>query len=306
MRHLKIYRAIRLIQRTGSIRKAAELLAISPSALTRSVQAFEDELGLPVFDRVSGGVRLTTAGELLLGMLERHLAEFDDFLEQLAGLRDGLSGALRLSLGSDICEGVVLSAVRAFEDAFPGVSVELETGDTLAAVHARAADLAILTDPRTDDLVEIVHAQKVRIVAMQRSPVSRPPAGLWELVGQRLLVPPEGTGSHTVLSHALRRNRLEPGTTSVVSAAQVRHQLRGEGRVALFPETIVDPDAAPPDLVTRLLPLGEVHLCAVRAARLPMGRTVQAFLLQLQRHLDMSAGGAADDPGAERSARSHA
>ncbi|BDW84461.1 helix-turn-helix domain-containing protein [Roseicyclus marinus] len=78
MRHLKIYRAIRLIQRTGSIRKAAENLAISPSALNRSVQSFEEELGLPVFDRVPGGVRLTMAGELLLNLLDRHLVAFDD------------------------------------------------------------------------------------------------------------------------------------------------------------------------------------------------------------------------------------
>ncbi|MGP1354898.1 LysR family transcriptional regulator, partial [Roseicyclus sp.] len=83
MRHLRIYRAIRLIQRTGSIRKAAELLAISPSALNRSVQGFEEELGLPVFDRVTGGVRLTSAGELLLDLLDRHMTEFDDFRTQL-------------------------------------------------------------------------------------------------------------------------------------------------------------------------------------------------------------------------------
>ena len=52
MRHLRIYRAIRLIQRTGSIRKAAEVMAVSPSALNRSVQAFEEEITLPVFERI--------------------------------------------------------------------------------------------------------------------------------------------------------------------------------------------------------------------------------------------------------------
>lgn len=300
MRHLKIYRAVRLIQRTGSIRKAAELLAISPSALNRSVQGFEDELGLPVFDRVPGGVRLTTAGELLLGMLDRHLTEFDDFQTQLAGLRDGLRGVLRLSLGSDIGAGLVLSSIREFEDQFPNVSVDLATDDTLDPLHRREADLAILTEPRTDDTVEVVHAQQVRVVAHLASAEVRPPAGLWDLVDRRVLLPPEGTGTHVAISHALRRSRIELPTASVVSAAQVWGQLQGDRRVALFPETILDDAVATPQVRIRLSPPVDVHLCAVRVARIPMTRTVQAFLLQLQRRLDRLGGTSGGPPGEKR------
>ncbi|NKX43740.1 LysR family transcriptional regulator [Roseicyclus persicicus] len=284
MRHLRIYRAIRLIQRTGSIRKAAELLAVSPSALNRSVQGFEEEMGLPVFDRVPGGVRLTAAGELLLDLIDRHLTEFDDFRAQLVNLREGLSGVLRLSLGSDIGAGTLLAAVREFEEAFPGVSVEIGTADSALPLHRREADLALLTNPETDDALEVVHAQRLALVAWQGARAGPAPGGLWDLVAGRLLMPPEGTGSRVAISHLLRRHRLAEGTVSALPAAQLAQQLPGSPRVALFPETVFEAGTTAPARLP--LPLGDVQLCVLRAARVPMIRPAQAFLTVLQRRLD--------------------
>jgi DNA-binding transcriptional LysR family regulator len=290
MRHLRIYRAIRLIQRTGSIRKAAEEMAVSPSALNRSVQAFEDEITLPVFERIPGGVRLTTAGELLLDLLDRHLTEFDDLRGQLVSLRDGLSGVLRLSLGSDIGAGLILAAVREFEDAFPAVSVELSTDDTSAAVQRREVDLAVLTNPGIEDAVEVVYAQRLRLAAWQgtaggaRGPSA---AGLWDLTAMRLLLPPEGSGSRAAVSHLFRRHRLTEGVVSTVSAAQLFQHLPGSPRVAIFPETVCG-DTPLSEGVSRLpLSLGEVQLSVLRATRMPMIRPAQAFLVVLQRRLDL-------------------
>lgn len=284
MRHLRIYRAIRLIQRTGSIRKAADLLAVSPSALNRSVQGFETEMGMPVFDRVPGGVRLTAAGELLLDMLDRHLTEFDDVRAQLVNLREGLSGVLRLSLGSDIGAGLVLAALREFEEAFPGVSVEIGTADTPQPLHRREADLALLTNPETDDALDVVHAQRLALIAWQGTTAGARPGGLWDLVTQRLVMPPEGTGSRVAISHVLRRQRLSAGTVSALPAAQMAQHLPGSPRVAIFPETVFEAGARSPARLP--LPLGEVQLCVLRAARVPMIRPAQAFLTVLQRRLD--------------------
>lgn len=291
MRHLRIYRAIRLIQRTGSIRKAADLLAVSPSALNRSVQAFEDEMTLPVFERIPGGVRLTTAGELLLDLLDRHLTEFDDFRTQLVNLREGLSGVLRLSLGSDIGAGQILAAVREFEAAFPAVSVEIASGDSTEALQRRDADLALLTNPETDDTVDVVHVQRLRLCAWLGQGGDAP-SGLWDLMALRLLLPPHRSGARIAVSHLLRRQRLSEGAVSTLPAAQLGQHLAGAGRVAIFPETVFEDGTTPAGVTALPLPLGEVQLSVLRAARVPMIRPAQAFLTVLQRRLD-AAGGAA-------------
>ena len=61
MRHLQTLKLIQDVARAGSIRKAAEDLNITSSALNRRIQAFEAEFGAQIFERLPRGVRLTSA-----------------------------------------------------------------------------------------------------------------------------------------------------------------------------------------------------------------------------------------------------
>ena len=92
MQNLRVYRYIDKISRTGSIRQAAEQLAITPSALNRRVIALEHELGVEIFERLGRGVRLSPAGELLVDAMRKHLAEAEALksrIADLSGLRRG-------------------------------------------------------------------------------------------------------------------------------------------------------------------------------------------------------------------------
>jgi len=57
MRHLQTYRFVDAVARAGSIRGAAESLAITPSALNRRILALEDDLGVAVFERLTRAPR---------------------------------------------------------------------------------------------------------------------------------------------------------------------------------------------------------------------------------------------------------
>lgn len=287
MRHLKIYRAIRLIARAGSIRGGAEALAISPSALNRAVQAFEDEMDVAIFERIPGGVSLSSAGELLLDMIERHLTEFDDLQNQLTELRNGLSGTLRLSLGSDLDAGLVPDAIEIFEAAFPGVSLEVRTDDSTQSLQQRAVDLAILTNPSIDDAVEVVLSQSVPLAARRAGQTETAPvSGLWDIIDDRLMLPPHGTGTRSVMGHALRRHRLKEGVTTTLCAAQMLKHKAGAASVCILPEiALCDDDSIPPP--ERLqISLGKVQFAVVRSVRAPLIRPAQAFLTILERELD--------------------
>lgn len=285
MRHLKIYRAIRLIVREGSIRQAASMLSVSPSALNRSVQAFEDEMAMQVFERIPSGVRLSPAGELLMDMIDRHLSEFDDLQGELNSLRDGLTGTLRLSFGSDVNAGALPEAVAAFERDYPGVSVEITTDDTSDALGKRTVDLAVLTNSVTDDAVEVLYSQTVTLSAWQSTP-SSDITGLWDIVGGRMLLPPHGTGTRAAVSHLLRRHRLAEGVTTTLTAAQIAPHITDAPMVCVCPATSI---ASTLPLTRLPLELGAVQLTVLRATKAPLTRSAQAFLTLLQKELDARA-----------------
>lgn len=83
------------VARLGTVKAAAEELALSSPALSRRVQALERFLGRTLFDRTPQAMRLTADGERLLEAIAPHLAGLTDAIEQLTSG----SPVLRLRLG---------------------------------------------------------------------------------------------------------------------------------------------------------------------------------------------------------------
>ena len=85
MNHLRFLKYFDEVVRAGSIRLAAERLHVAPSAVNRRIQDLEEELGLPLFERLPRGMRLTAAGELFVtyvrGRQALHRRSPDDLVE---------------------------------------------------------------------------------------------------------------------------------------------------------------------------------------------------------------------------------
>ena len=90
MRHLYTFRLIEAVARAGSMRRAAEDMAITASALNRRIRRFEAEFGAELFERLPGGVRLNAAGELRT--LPTHLPDADP---RFAGIDGFFAARLR-------------------------------------------------------------------------------------------------------------------------------------------------------------------------------------------------------------------
>src|SRR5579863_3598802 len=77
--------------------RAAEIAHVAQPALSRQMRDLEAELGLPLFDRVGRGVKLTAAGRAILPRVERILAEVAHIRRDLRALSDLDEG--RVALG---------------------------------------------------------------------------------------------------------------------------------------------------------------------------------------------------------------
>src|SRR3984957_15176862 len=92
MRHLRLLSHVVEVARTGSIRKAAEQLNLTPSALNRGIRDLEAEDGRPFLERRPRGVKLTTAGEMFVRYARSQMADAERMksqVEDLRGLRRG-------------------------------------------------------------------------------------------------------------------------------------------------------------------------------------------------------------------------
>ena len=92
MKHFKTFEMIEAVVRAGSIRKAAEDMNITASALNRRIQGFEEEFGWDIFERLPRGMRLNPAGEVVMQHIRAQMSDLARVQSQVAdltGLRRG-------------------------------------------------------------------------------------------------------------------------------------------------------------------------------------------------------------------------
>ena len=97
LRHLEHWLAL---AETGSFSRAAEKLHITQSALSRSIQALEEELGGPLVDRIGKRNELTPLGRSVLERARRIVHEASELKQGATMLQQGGMGTLRVGLGS--------------------------------------------------------------------------------------------------------------------------------------------------------------------------------------------------------------
>jgi len=150
MRHLRTLGLISDIARSGSIRRTAERQHITASALTRQVQEFEQALGTTIFERLPHGMRLTTAGELLVRHARAHLADFDRLRGQIEDLSGVRRGHVAIACSQAFADNVMPDEIHAYRQQHPGVDFTVHVRDhahAVAALVAYDADIALILQP---------------------------------------------------------------------------------------------------------------------------------------------------------------
>lgn len=148
LRELETFRAV---VESGGMNHAAARLNRAQSSITARIHQLEASLGVPLFEREGRRLRLTAAGDVLVGYSERLL----DLAEETraAVQRDSVCGRLRLGTMESVAATRLPQPLAAFHRRYPDVSVELQTAhsrDLLGMLQAGTLDMAIFCGDAVD------------------------------------------------------------------------------------------------------------------------------------------------------------
>jgi len=140
--NLRTLRAFVEVVRQGGFSQAAEVVALTQSTVSKAVKTLEDELGIPLLNRLGHKNELTAAGEIAYRRALVMLAERTDLMAEINDLR-GLK------------RGVLFAAMFAtYRSRYPGIDIELtEYGSKRLreCLEAGEVDLAALLLPVDED-----------------------------------------------------------------------------------------------------------------------------------------------------------
>ena len=126
---------------------------ISPSALSRTIQRLEDELGYPLFERDNRTVKITRAGILFRDYAVQVLDRWENLKETLAEEGTELKGEISLYSSVTASLSILPEVMNRFRLQYPKVHLKLKTGDAASAVkYAGENDVDIAVAARPDQL----------------------------------------------------------------------------------------------------------------------------------------------------------
>ncbi|EXB48899.1 LysR family transcriptional regulator [Acinetobacter sp. 1000160] len=126
------------VAKTGSLRKAADQLFISVSAVHRQIVLAEEELGVALFERLPNGLKLTLAGELLYADLRSWQKEFQATQKRLNEIQGLQRGSIDFGMIAALSESFVSTVMQSIAQQYPWINFKLRVLDS-----ERIADLVI-------------------------------------------------------------------------------------------------------------------------------------------------------------------
>lgn len=131
------------VAREGSFTRAAARLGVSQSALSHTISALEQRLGLRLLARTTRKVSTTEAGERLLQNVGPRFAEIEAELDGLAALREKPAGSIRISAGEHSARTVLWPKLGPLLRNYPDIKVEINADNILTDIVAERYDAGV-------------------------------------------------------------------------------------------------------------------------------------------------------------------
>ena len=198
-----------------SFARAAEVLHLSPPAVTMQVKELEGHVGLPLFERTGRQVSLTTAGEYMLVYARKMLATLKDAEDAAARLQRLEVGTLTIGMVST-AKYFLPRLMAEFQHEHEGIEIRLAVGNReqlVKMLQGNEVDIAIMGRPPTElaTRAEPFAAHPHVFVAATDHPllkVGHPTVDSLKPYG--FILRERGSGTRAAMEKFLERTRVEP------------------------------------------------------------------------------------------------
>ena len=234
--------------REHNLGRAASALGMSQPAATKLLQQAEEATGVPLFTRLARGMEPTPSGEVLIRYARQALVDFGFAREQMAALRSGLRGRLRLGSVPGALPELLAPALGAYKKRHPkvAVSVLVETSDVMLALLQRGeVDVVLgrLAEGHYEDELEsrpLLAEPQVAVVRQGHPLLAIAAPRLEDLVRWPWILQPPGSPQRTRFEGALREAGLHVrlDITETASTVATTALLEASDMAAIMPASL--------------------------------------------------------------------
>ena len=242
--HLTI---IREVKRQGSLTAAAAVLCLTQSALSHTMKKLEEALGTDIWLREGRSLRLTQAGEHLLGLADRLLPQLDRAEECLRQYAQGERGTLRIGMECHPCYQWLLKIVSPYLAQWPDVDIDVRQKfqfGGIGALFGYEIDLLVTPDPLYKPGLRfepVFDYEQVLAVGCWHALASIPYVMPRHLINEVLITYPVETDRLDIYNQFLQPAGITPKRHKIIETTDIMLQMVASGRgVAALPRWLIE------------------------------------------------------------------
>lgn len=215
------------VAREGSFTRAARNLFLTQPAVSLQVKSLEEELGQRLVERAGRSLRLTTAGEILLGRARTVFGELAAAQEEIEALRQVIRGRVVIGTSDTNCTYVLPGVLAEFRTACPEVAVEVRnkmSSEVGQLVLEDRVDFGLATLPLTHRRLRteaLFRRDEALICGAEHRLARRRSVRLETVAAEPLLLLEQGSRSRAALDEAFQRAGLNPEVAMNLGSIEV-------------------------------------------------------------------------------------
>jgi LysR family transcriptional regulator, regulator for metE and metH len=238
---------VREVERQGSLTAAADVLNLTQSALSHAVKKLEQQLGTPVWTREGRSMRLTQAGEYLLGLANRLLPQFEHAEQRVKQYAQGERGTLRIGMECHPCYQWLLKVVSPYLARWPDVDVDVKQRfqfGGIGALFGYDIDVLVTPDPLNKPGLHfqpVFDYEQVLVVADAHALAQVQYVTPEQLATEVLITYPVETDRLDIYNQFLTPANVVPKKHKVIETTDIMLQMVASGRgVAALPRWLAE------------------------------------------------------------------
>lgn len=199
----------------GSFTKAAKRLGYTQSTVSFQIRQLEEELGVPLFERIHHTVKLTAKGRSVQRLAHEMLQAAED-MKRTAGESRCLKGTIRAAMAASLCTQLFCHDFTSFRQRYPDISLTVTTGTTeemFRMLNQNEVDLVYTLDNHIYDRNYVTASEEevsVHFVASSESPLAvRKQVSTEELISCPAILTEKNVSYRKILDEYLASHSLE-------------------------------------------------------------------------------------------------
>lgn len=184
-----------VVARERSFTRAAAKIGVSQSALSQTIKALEERLGLRLLTRTTRSVSTTEAGDRLLRTVASRFEEIETEIASLSELREKPAGTVRITAGEHPAISILQPALKRFLPDYPDINIEIIVDYGLTDIVSAGFDAGVrLGEQIAKDMIAVKIGPEMRMAVVaspdyfRDRPIPRTPQDLasHSLINMRL------------------------------------------------------------------------------------------------------------------------